>query len=208
MKKIIWNARGVGNRSTVRRLKYLVNVHKPHMVAVLEPMVDVNQGEDLKRSLGFDKFYTNNSGLAKIWVFGKASVQMEAVNVFNQALTVSLFDSDIGSMVYVTLVYASCDGVQRRSLWENLFSLAEMDYQCPWFVVGDFNSILSSFEKKGGCFPRQIYMNEFRDCLSSCMLDDASYIGSPFTWCNNQIGEDRILARLDRCLVNVHCQNL
>ena len=51
-------------------------------------------------------------------------------------------------------------------------------------------------------------MNDFRDCLSSCMLDDAGYTGSPFTWCNNQLGEDRILTRLDRCLVNMHCQNL
>ena len=87
-------------------------------------------------------------------MFGKASIQMEVVNIFDQALTVSHFDNDIGSMVYVTIIYASCDGVQRRSLWENLFSLAEMDFQCPWFVVGDFNSILSSTDKKGGSFPR------------------------------------------------------
>ena len=66
MKKIIWNARGVGNRPTVRRLKYLANVHKPNMIAVLEPMVDVSRSEDLMRVLGFDKFYSNNAGLAKI----------------------------------------------------------------------------------------------------------------------------------------------
>ena len=40
------------------------------------------------------------------------------------------------------------------------------------------------------------------------MLDDDGYTGSQFTWCNNQMGEDRIMARLDRCLVNLHCQSL
>ena len=40
------------------------------------------------------------------------------------------------------------------------------------------------------------------------MLDDAGCTGSQFTWCNNQIGEDRIMATLDRCLVNLHCQSL
>ena len=67
------NARGVGNRPTVRRLKYLVNIHKPYMLVVLEPMIDVSQSEDIMREMGFDKFYANNEGVAKIWVFGRAS---------------------------------------------------------------------------------------------------------------------------------------
>ena len=82
MKKIIWNARGVGNRPTVRRLKYLVILHRPYMLAVLEPMVDVSQSDDIMREMGFDKFYANNGCVAKIWVFRKASNQMEVVKVF------------------------------------------------------------------------------------------------------------------------------
>lgn len=31
--------------------------------------------------------------------------------------------------------------------------------------------------------------------------------GFPFTWCNNQHGDSRILARLDRCLLNATCQD-
>ena len=34
------------------------------------------------REMGFDKFYANNEGVAKIWVFGRASNQMEVVRVF------------------------------------------------------------------------------------------------------------------------------
>ena len=78
----------------------------------------------------------------------------------------------------------------------------QMKLNVPWFVVGDFNTVLSSSKKKGGRFPRHLYMEEFRDCLLRCSLFDAGFVGSSFTWCNNQHGEGRILARLDRCLVN------
>ena len=44
-------------------------------------------------------------------------------------------------------------------------------------------------------------MDEFRDCLEECLLSDVGFAGPLFTWCNNQRGDDRILARLDRCLL-------
>ena len=130
----------MGNRPTVRRLKYLVNIRKPYMLAVLEPLIDVSLSDDIMRVMGFDIFCANNGGVAKIWVFGRASNQMEVVRVFEQALTISMFGSDIGSMVFITIIYASCDGMQHRGRWEHLFSLAEMNFQRSWFVVGDFNS--------------------------------------------------------------------
>ena len=43
-------------------------------------------------------------------------------------------------------------------------------------------------------------MDEFLDCLESCMLYDVRFVGSTYTWCNNQLGDDHILARLDQCL--------
>ena len=35
-------------------------------------------------------------------------------------------------------------------LWQQLDVLSNLDQQTPWCVVGDFNTILSSNEKKGG----------------------------------------------------------
>ena len=43
-------------------------------------------------------------------------------------------------------------------------------------------------------------MEDFRECIESCTLTDIGFVGSKFTWCNNQRGEARILACLDRCL--------
>ena len=114
----------------------------------------------------------------------------------------SMLDMDTGHRIWVTCVYASCDGVEQRLLWDHLRSLSQMKCNVPWCVVGDFNSVLSSVEKKGGLFPRGLYIVEFKDCMSECMLSDVGFIGSLFTWCNNQHGDDKILSRLDRCLIN------
>lgn len=69
-------------------------------------------------------------------------------------------------------------------------------------VIGDFNIIMFAFEKKGGRWLCQLLIDDFRDCIASCGFSHAGFVGSPYTWCNNQRGNSRILARLDRCLLN------
>lgn len=45
----------------------------------------------------------------------------------------------------------------------------------------------------------------FSNFIASYELLDIGYIGSDFTWCNNQIDLARQWARLDMCLVNLVC---
>ncbi|XP_020675415.1 uncharacterized protein LOC110094508 [Dendrobium catenatum] len=40
------------------------------------------------------------------------------------------------------------------------------------------------------------------DFLNMSDLHDVGFVGQRFTWCNNKSGGDRILERLDRCLLN------
>jgi len=45
-------------------------------------------------------------------------------------------------------------------------------------------------------------MDDFNDSISSANLMDAGFLGSQFTWSNNQEGQSCIRARLDRCFIN------
>ena len=74
MKILVWNARGLGSRPTVRRLRYMVNLYGPSLVAVLEPFINGERGSDIMSSLGFDYFVANSDGNAKIWIFSKSSI--------------------------------------------------------------------------------------------------------------------------------------
>ena len=200
MKILVWNARGLGNRPTIRRLRYMVKLYGPSLIAVLEPFISCDRGPNIMSSLGFDHFVSNSDGNAKIWIFSKSSVQTSFISSCRQGLTVLLKTGLSPQDLLITMVYASCCYQERRMLWDYLNDVSGMGIDAPWAVVGDFNSVISASEKKGGNPPRQAGMEDFRECIESCTLIDVGFAGLEFTWCNNQQGEARILAHLSRCL--------
>lgn len=102
----------------------------------------------------------------------------------------------------ISIVYNVVRFQAQCSLWQELSKLTHL--QLPWLIVGDFNSIISNDEYKRGLF-------SYYSCKARCFLIfnednnllDLYYIGSKYTWCNNQSGMVRRWARLDRCLVNL-----
>ncbi|VFQ87851.1 unnamed protein product [Cuscuta campestris] len=71
----------------------------------------------------------------------------------------------------------------------------------PWIVGGDFNTILSLTEHKGFGTPCTNSIDDFKDCISSCNLQDPELKGNLFTWMGNR-SRGRVLCRLDRILIN------
>lgn len=63
-------------------------------------------------------------------------------------------------------------------------------------------SILSYIRRIGGKRITQSLLRDFNACIDRCCLLDMKSIGSRFSWCNQQQGAKRILARLDRSLIN------
>ncbi|XP_023928141.1 uncharacterized protein LOC112039498 [Quercus suber] len=45
-------------------------------------------------------------------------------------------------------------------------------------------------------------MQAFRDCLEDCGLTDLGFVGQRYTWCNERLGTQRTLVRLDRFVAN------
>ena len=50
----------------------------------------------------------------------------------------------------------------------------------------------------GGAMRREWQMREFRGVIDFCGFRDLGYVGSPFTWCNNQFDGVVTWIRLDR----------
>lgn len=92
------------------------------------------------------------------------------------------------SLLYMRSVHLGNSGIR----WHPFLQ------QSIFLVSGDFNAILYTEEKLGGNPPD--HQAEFNDALSAANLLDAGYIGSRYTWCNNQ--ENSNCIRVDRCLVN------
>ncbi|CAN1120799.1 hypothetical protein LINPERHAP2_LOCUS413 [Linum perenne] len=66
-----------------------------------------------------------------------------------------------------------------------------------WAIMGDFNPMVESSEKRGGAKFNQSPAADFRDCIRDCSLIDTGIVGPRFTWFRKNLKE-----RLDRCLAN------
>lgn len=75
-----------------------------------------------------------------------------------------------------------------------------------WLVVGDFNEILWSDEKKGGHPRRRGLMQAFRTALLDSHLDDLGYSGVKFTLEKVVVGGDFMHEQLDRTLASASWQ--
>lgn len=71
-----------------------------------------------------------------------------------------------------------------------------------WLIQGDFNALISNFERSGCCDIDDNSKRDFLSCIHFCELVELEKMGLDFTWTNNQSGEQRIWRKLDRCLVN------
>ncbi|KAH1122871.1 hypothetical protein J1N35_006031 [Gossypium stocksii] len=94
------------------------------------------------------------------------------------------------------IVSASSDRFRLDS-WELLRQLGQ-DQSMPWVVMGDFNEIMSSFEKKGGRL----------STLEDCGLYDIGYSGRWFTWERGRFLSTNIRERLDRRVTSSEWLNL
>ncbi|CAA7404784.1 unnamed protein product [Spirodela intermedia] len=50
----VWNCRGVGNSPTQCRVRNLTSQQKLEIVALLEPMINLEKAGDIRRRLGFE----------------------------------------------------------------------------------------------------------------------------------------------------------
>jgi len=55
------------------------------------------------------------------------------------------------------------------SLWETLSHIAS-NMTDPWYVHGDFNSVLTPYGRIGGDVVADFEIKDFTDCFSQCAL--------------------------------------
>ncbi|XP_075496416.1 uncharacterized protein LOC142533498 [Primulina tabacum] len=173
MNFLIWNVRGLRSSESQQRLHAHVKDKRVKILAILEPMIDLDV-RFMTRRFGFSRVISNSSG--HIWVFFAEDVMVECLFDHTQFLHFRVSATFLPTTVFCSFVYAKCDYIERRQLWNSLHQVKPA--QGPWLVGGDFNVVRNSSE-----------------CLGS---SDAGFEGSTFTWTNKTIWK-----RLDRVFVSV-----
>lgn len=137
-----------------------------------------------------------------IWIlWSNACVQLEVLSINDQFVNV-LIHRHLRDIWFLTTVYASPEAHYRSELWRYVERLGNI-VSILWLMLGDFNQVLHSDEKKSGTpmHPRKI--QAFHNMIMNFALVDMGYSGSPFTWTNLRAGLANIQQRLDRALCNL-----
>jgi hypothetical protein len=95
-------------------------------------------------------------------------------------------------------VYAPCSGVGRVRLWQELSGVLQHHGQTAWCVLGDFNAIRSSEERKSRVRRLEVLSEEthaFNQFIEANSLIDLPLCGRKFTWYSS---DGRAMSRLDR----------
>ncbi|XP_028190711.1 uncharacterized protein LOC114376680 [Glycine soja] len=96
----------------------------------------------------------------------------------------------------VSFIYGLHSIMARRSLWINLNSI-NANMNCPWLLIGDFNSILSPTDRFNGAELNAYELQDFVDCYSDLGLGSINTHGPLYMWTNG-----RVWRKLDRALCN------
>jgi len=97
-------------------------------------------------------------------------------------------------------VYAPCDSIGHQVLWDALSGLVQLHSEAAWCVLGDFNVVRSSGERRG----RSEVNNSVDFAAFNLFIDHNFFIDLPlcgrnFTW---YCGDGLSMSRLDRFLLS------
>uniref|UniRef100_A0A803P1H3 DUF4283 domain-containing protein n=1 Tax=Cannabis sativa TaxID=3483 RepID=A0A803P1H3_CANSA len=181
-------------------IKQLISSQKVGLVGLLETRVKArNLGALYLRMFSGWCFTSNNAwhkGGRIIVSWNPNSFDVNIIKCTSQLI--HLFVETVDKKFFLTFVYGFNDEIGRRSLWADLRDIASKE---AWVVLGDFNDILNK-EERICTKVKHKNSSEFRDCVDDCNLEDVKFVGSFFTWCNKQLGDERTYSKIDRVLAN------
>ncbi|WMV13369.1 hypothetical protein MTR67_006754 [Solanum verrucosum] len=120
----------------------------------------------------------------------------ELVIAANQMVTCKFEGINQALTWFLSAVYASCDPITRRELWQEFINIKEL-CNGPWVACGDFNATRYPNERSEG-HGITTPMTEFSDWINEMEFIDPPLFGGSFTW---RRGDNHMSAsRIDRFL--------
>nr|POE54654.1 hypothetical protein CFP56_47295 [Quercus suber] len=206
---LAWNCRGIGRDSKVRALKELIRALNLDLVFLSETKIQSPRINRIKTCLNFfDYFYVEANGRAGgLALFWRMGVDLEIVYSDSNVIASLIYSDPDRSPWMLFCVYGPPRRAKRKKIWAKVEELAK-SFSGPWAVMGDFNSIKGSKEKKGGRHVGESSVNSLRDFINNTGAIDLDFIGPSFTWSNRCEGLANIRQRLDQCLGDQEWQTL
>ncbi|KAG7616431.1 Endonuclease/exonuclease/phosphatase [Arabidopsis thaliana x Arabidopsis arenosa] len=134
-------------------------------------------------------------GLALFW---KKEVEVTILTTCQNFIDTKI--KHAGKSFYSTCLYGEPDRSKRKVIWEQLTERG-LSREEPWFLTGDFNDIINSFEKQGGPVRHEGTFVDIRSFMAACDLYDLRHSGNFFSW-RGKRNDHLVHCRLDRAMSN------
>ncbi|KAL5718537.1 hypothetical protein ACHQM5_011426 [Ranunculus cassubicifolius] len=212
MNCLAWNCRGSGNPQTVREIKNLLRDRRCEVCFISETKDHSMPNQDRFDTLNLpNSFFVPAIGQSGgLWLGWSDNIDLEILDFSNRFISTVIKDSPPGSEWLCTFTYGHPDHSKRHELWESLSSIANTINK-PWVIMGDLNEITTQSDRIGGNPYNPADNKYFSDFILNTGTIDLGFDGVPFTWCNNQFGNNGIRLqrqRLDRALANCDWRTL
>lgn len=179
--------------------------NKVDVCALLETRVKVGKFEKISAKIfkGWSVIHNyTHAPNGRIWVaWNIRTVNVVLVSTCAQGICCQVTDLCTSESFYFIAVYAYNTLDERKGLWDFMTAICSQ-ITSPMCFGGDFNTVLLSDDRKNGNPVTQGEVKDFEECLQQNGLAEVRAIGSYYTWCNNQDGDDMILYKLDRVVAN------
>lgn len=203
MSILFWNCRGLGNPTTIQVLVDLIHTKRPKLVFLMETLANHNKMQFIRIRLGFYGLFTvdcigHSGGLALLW---KEESNVTIMGYSRNHIDASVVLEEGANTWRFTGYYGNPERSRRRESWQLIKHLATLS-SLPWALMGDFNDILSSNEKRGRHPQPQWLINGFRDAVECSGLRELPFEGYQYTWERSRDTLDWVEEKLDRILVS------
>jgi len=204
LKVMSWNCRGLARAPTIRALRAFIRTLRPDVLFLSETKVITSRFQHVLLRMGFSSLFEvppagTRGGLFLTWKHG---ITLDLYKLDQNHISCLVSSDGSNSQWLISCIYAPHMGLLRSDFWTNLTDLGN-SFGGPWLLLGDFNSILSPFEKSGGRNFGSSSHIDFVDFVHSNALVDLGFVGNKFTWSNHRKGRANIRERLDRGLANL-----
>eukprot|EP00253_Pinus_taeda_P028760 PITA_28760 len=206
MKIISWNARGLNSQAKHRILKRKIQLYRPEIMFLQETKCSSSSINSLCRKLGRNievleiEIQGREGGLATIWDIKE--IQMLSAEANKHFLAVDFQPIDNSGSFLCINIYSPQKLEDKINFLNALTKLINRHPSSKCILGGDFNTITTLLEKKGGLRKLNRDAEAFTGFIETVKMVDIQPKNGIFTWNNRRGGERLIASCLDRFLIS------